>query len=148
MDTLAIYKHGEMSLQTTAYDDNGVIRCRFSGYLAGKEKDLTVDEYLATHEGFKCLPIDEAIKHIHDTESIKLIGSWVEITEDQYMEALECLPPQKWLTVDRVNIFRMSEYTTGNITAHYARTANRYFTALRRTSVSYETIAQEVKAIN
>jgi len=145
MDTLAIYKPGSMSLQTTAYRDGEVIRCRFSGYLAGLPKDLTAEEYLAKNPGFCLMPIDEAIQQINKAEDEKIIGEWKEITEEEWMDALGCLPPEKWETVDGVNIFRMCEYRTGNITAHYARYKGRFYTASRRTSVPYADMAKEIK---
>lgn len=147
MDTLAIYKHGEMGIQTTAYNDNGTIRCRFSGYLNNLEKDQTVEEYLKANPGFECLPFDTVLEEIHTVQDRKLLTEWKEINEDEWMDALECLPPQKWQTVDGVNIFRMCEYTTGNITSHYARTEERYFTASRRITQSYEDMAKEIKSI-
>ena len=40
--------------------------------------------------------------------------------------------------------FLMSEYTTGNITAHYARIGCQYFCANRRTTDAYDTLAAQV----
>jgi hypothetical protein len=74
----------------------------------------------------------------------KYIGPWVEITEEEYTEKLNCLPPEKWRTVLGVNIFRMCEYLTENVTDHYARLNGRFFEAGRRTSTPYEEIAAEV----
>ncbi len=70
-----------------------------------------------------------------------------EIDEEEYIRCRECLPPEKWETVDGVNIFRMCEYMTQNITAHYGRVNNakRYFTARYRTSVPYTKIALDFR---
>ena len=72
----------------------------------------------------------------------------MEISEDKYDDALGVLPPEYWRTFDGVNIFRMMEYLTGNITAHYARYERRYFCANRRTSTAYRDIAKEVKELS
>ena len=108
---------------------------------------MTVAEYLLEKPGAACLSFDEALKRISEAEEKAYIKPWTEITEDQWTDALEVLPPQKWRTVDGVELFRMSEYTTGNITAHYARAGGRYFTANRRTSDAYENLAQELKQV-
>ena len=51
----------------------------------------------------------------------------LEITERQWWDALEVLPPLKWHTEDGVEKFLMSEFTTGNFTAQYAALNDRYF---------------------
>lgn len=71
---------------------------------------------------------------------------WQEISDQLWDDALNVLPPEKWETVQGVNIFRICEYLTGNITAHYARLSGRYFTATRRTSTPYAELAAEVQA--
>jgi len=139
---MAIYKAGETNLDT--YVING--RALYTGYLAGKKEDIPVDEYLETMGSeYKCMPVDEAIGFINAAANNAYCKPWQEITEDQWMYALEVLPPEKWHHVDGVEIFRMSEYLTGNIAAHYCRAGKRYFTANRRTSTIYSQIA---KAIN
>lgn len=143
-----IYKDGETGIQSTVYTDKeGVERIAYTGYLRGLDKDVLLSDYLAENVGSVCLPFDEVLSRIKTTEECVYIKPWSEITEDQYMDALECLPPQKWQTVDGVNLFRMSEYTTGSITAHYARFNSKFFTANRRTSDAYDKLAFEVKAV-
>ena len=143
-----IYKDGETGIQSTVYmDKEGIERIAYTGYLRGLPNDLTLHEYLIEGNGMICLPFDEALKRISEAEEGIYIKPWTEITEEVYMEALECLPPEKWQTVNEVNLFRMSEYTTGIITAHYARFDGRYFTANRRTSDAYQKMSEEVKAL-
>ena len=128
-------------MQTTV--TNGL--CDYSG-IHNNGKDFTVAEYLEhLGPGFVCIPLESALDQIHEVQETTYIKPWKEITEDQYHYALEVLPPEKWQTVDGVNIFRMSEYTIGNITAHYAFYNKRYFTADRRTSDKYDKLAAEVK---
>lgn len=143
-----IYKDGEMGIQTTTYFDNdGIERCNYSGYLRGKDVDLTVEEYLLENPGFRVESWENVKNLIEALQDKHLIGQFTEISEEDYDEALECLPPQKWETVDGVNIFRMSEYTTGNITCHYTRYNGKHYSANRRTSTPYAQIASEIKGM-
>ena len=138
-----IYKDGATNLQTVVYTDTqGVERCAY-----GENGDLTVTEYLAKNPGLVCLSFDEAMGRMSKAEESAYIKPWTEISEEAWTEALEVLPPQKWQTVDGVELFRMSEYTTGNRTTHYARIDGRCFCANRRTSDAYKNLAAEVKAL-
>ena len=81
---------------------------------------------------------------IREAQDKNLIGEWEEITEEIWGEALNCLPPEKWKTVNGVNIFRMCEYYTDNLTTHYASLKGRFFKAMRRTGDSYTELAEQV----
>lgn len=61
---------------------------------------------------------------------------------------LEVLPPEKWKHLGGVEIFRMMEYYTENITAHFIHLKDcfgedRYLECFRRTTVDYAEIASE-----
>ena len=56
-----------------------------------------------------------------------LAGPLLEITEEQWDEALNCLPPMRWEHRDGVERFLMVEMLSGSITAQYARLGSRYF---------------------
>jgi len=137
MEQLVIYKLGETNLQTTI--TNG-----FADYTDGKRAETYLDEL---GPGFAILPFDQALELMEKAEEIKYIRPWEEITEEKWDYFLEVLPPEVWKTADGVEIFRMSEYTQGNITQHYARYNGRYFAAFRRTSNDYKALAEEVKQI-
>lgn len=50
-----------------------------------------------------------------------------EITDEQYYEALGCLPPENWyVTQEGISVFRMSEYQTGSITTQYGHYNGKY----------------------
>ncbi len=52
----------------------------------------------------------------------------LEITSENWYDALGALPPLKWHTTpDGVELFLMSEFTSGNYTAQYAQFNDRYF---------------------
>jgi|GEM_PF-4609786 len=50
-----------------------------------------------------------------------------EITESDFWEMLEVLPPVGWQTTPEGESFKMSERYSGNITSIYARVGTRYF---------------------
>ena len=144
MDQMVIYKSGDMGLRTTV--TNGY--CDFSGVHREDGKDFTVEEYLEfLGLGYKCLPIDNAIEEITQIENDVLIKPWEEITLDQWDYWLEVLPPEKWTTVNGVNLFGLTEYYKGTITRHCARVDNRCFSALRRITTGYMILAEEIKRI-
>ncbi len=143
---LVIYKKGETHLKNTVKD--GKITRSKPGQVPVVMETLTVEEYLKIlGPEYEAITLDEACTHIREEEDRAYIGNWIEITESQWWEYLEVLPPEKWQTVNGVEIFRMCEYWTGDITCHYAQLNNRYFSAHRRTSVKYEDIAKEIKDI-
>ena len=144
MEQLVIYKTGETHLQTTI--TNG-----YADYTNGKRPEAYLDEL---GPGYACLPIDQALELIAKAEKEKYLDApWEEITEEKWFEWLEVLPPENWKNVDGVDIFRLCEYQTSNITRHCARynaggkPMNRYFTSLRRTSEPYKFMAAQIKII-
>jgi len=67
-----------------------------------------------------------------------------EITEAQYIYALEVLPPVCWKTAKGVESFKMSERFYGNVTAIYARLGRRYFTFSDLISLTPDEIADRI----
>ena len=140
----AIYKAGSPHIQTSVR--NGF--CDFTSDKSQTGENLTVDEYLAIlGPEFACIPIDDAVDQCQAAQDEQYIGPWEEITEENWDYWLEVLPPQKWKTVNGVNLFQLSELTCGIITRHCARVGDRCFTAQRKVTDSYEKLAQEIKEI-
>lgn len=52
----------------------------------------------------------------------------MEITQEQFIDALECLPPAEWHHHTDTESFKSSEAFSGRITSAYVRLNNRYFT--------------------
>ena len=78
-----------------------------------------------------------------------LDGELKECSEDDFIEALECLPPEKWHTdKDGVNKFLMCEYYTATFTTQYARFKGRYYSRMvdARDPTTWIT-AQEILAL-
>lgn len=59
-----------------------------------------------------------------------LCGKWSEETEEQYNEALNCLPPVKWYNGG----FYISERYTSNISAFHQEWYGHFYTSLQRWS--------------
>lgn len=151
-----IYQPGRLHCQTMTYlDADGVERCAYtSGPTEGNGKEYTVEEYLDFlndnrefgSPDFIVADWDAVNNYMRAVQDNEIITPWSEITEDDYDEMLNVLPPEKWQTVDGVNIFRMCEYYTDNITQHYAALFGKYFTRKCRTTTPYAVLAAEVKA--
>ena len=138
-----IYKPGEHNIQSTTHvDKDGVERVNFTG---GK----TLDEYMAAKagQGFEVMPYDMAAPMMEAAQLAEYCKPWQEITKEQWWDMLEVLPPEKWQTVNGVEIFRICEYTSGTITGHYARLGDRYFSANRDIRTDYADIAGEIASL-
>jgi hypothetical protein len=83
----------------------------------------TLEEAIDQHRGAQLMGYEEFTR-LHDfywtTEPI-------EITEDEYTDALECLPPVAWKMTAEGDSFKMSERLSGSITGIYARIGSRFF---------------------
>jgi hypothetical protein len=139
-----IYKPGELHLQSITFicEDTNSERVRYTG---GK----TLAEYMGDKagQGFEVMPYEMAAPMMEAAQIAKYCKPWREITEKDWWDNLEVLPPEKWRTVRGVEIFRMSEYISGNITGHFAKIGKRYFSANRDTRTEYNEIAVEIAAL-
>lgn len=71
----------------------------------------------------------------------------VEISESQWLEALECLPPMRWERKLGVESFRCSEFYSGSITAIYACAGNRYWMFRDNAHMATEEISRRILAV-
>ena len=70
----------------------------------------------------------------------------VEITADRYMEMLEVLPPVAWKSSRDAETFKLSERTSGNITAIFCRLGERYFEMQDSIFLKHDAIVDACKA--
>lgn len=82
----------------------------YNGALQAEYKVVTWDEFRSLQRAFY---IDDAV---------------TEIIADRYNEMLNVLPPLKWCTINGVEMFCISEMTTGTYTSQYARYDGKYYT--------------------
>lgn len=119
----AVYKSGELhilDLVTTNENGEKVTQCY------GKPVSSLINE------GYMLLPLEQAVELSRGARERRLVDrTWTEITADDYDEALNVLPPERWQRINGTAIFRMCEYLCGNITAHYVEINGRYFQAFK-----------------
>lgn len=75
-----------------------------------------------------------------------LISAPVEITEAQFINALEVLPPNQWRNLGVEESFKMCEHLSGAITTIYARLGTRYFSFNDRFNMPHTQIIAKCKA--
>ena len=81
---------------------------------------LTLEEYKIQKNNPNLIAItwEEMEKRLAQY-STNLCGKWIEINEEDYDYALECLPPKKWRDIDlKINVFAVGECYTMNIYTH------------------------------
>jgi hypothetical protein len=147
MKYMCIYQRGKQYIETACPKDIQPYRSQYGGELFD---DLIKELNSKLKDGdypYEIMPLDDACLIIEEINVSTHCKPWREITKEDWWDKLEILPPEKWETVSGVEIFRMMEYYTGNITSHYARIGDRYFTAMRPTSTKYIDIAKEVASL-
>ena len=134
--TTVLYKPGETKIYTQiATKDNGDQVCGYSGD--------PVKPFL--DDGYIIADLDDVLPMLEQAQKSQLCKPWVEITAEQWEDALECLPPQNWQREKGREMFTMLERTCGNISEHYARIESRYFSANRDISEEYGKLYNEIK---
>lgn len=108
----------------------------------GEPKFVDYMETETTFEDYKKQKGNENLKVITDDELDLLLNehrknlceSWTEITEKQYYDMLECVPPLRWRDIDKgINVFAVGECFTMDLYTHciHDRVKNKYYSALR-----------------
>jgi hypothetical protein len=142
-----IYQTGNTHIETACLAGEGE---ELKSPYSGETFNALLSDLNAKREAgspaFQIMPLEEAVPLMEDAQRAKYCGDWQEITEEEWYESLEVLPPEKWETVRGVNIFRMCEYLTGDITAHFAKLRGKFFTRNCSTSETYEELAEQVAA--
>ena len=109
----------------------------------------TVREVRAEHPGrnVQVLPFSEVKMQIESARNTKYCTPAIEITEERFHEMLNVLPPENWHRENGWEVFRMVEYTCGNITDHFVRFGDHYFTTCRAIGAGvYQSIIEEIRA--
>lgn len=81
-------------------------------YLAAKYEMMTFEEYLSRQK------------------KTMVSGEVSEVTEENYNDSLNCLPPLKWCSRDGFELFCMREMYTGTYTTQYAKKDGKYYSAM------------------
>lgn len=105
----------------------------------GKTKEYYLDK------GYIVVPQEEGSNILYENDEALYIKEWKEISESSYWRALEELPPLKQRTIEKVCFFFCSEAYTSNIHSCYCSIGEKYYTAMRRTTTTYEDMLIELK---
>lgn len=80
----------------------------------------------------ECLKVNYKIMTLKEFDELQkkyyLDSPMQEITEDQYNDMLDVLPPLKWTTIQGVEEFLISEMLSGTYTNQYAKCNGKYYT--------------------
>jgi hypothetical protein len=111
---------------------------KFVGAYTGK----TQEELVKGYPGLKL-----GTKQEYDEQLIDAVRTDpVEITREQYVDALEVLPPMDWQATKGDGSFKMSEFYTSNVTWIYANRGSRYFKFRDVATLTHQQIMDRVSA--
>lgn len=106
------------------------------------EEGVSASDYIAQHKkkNLHILTWEELYPHIKEFNQ-SLCEEWKEITEEQYEDALECLPPMRWHNIGyKTSVFFISEAYTADIHSAYISSQGKYYTANRSINMKSEDI--------
>lgn len=101
----------------------------------------TLEETRQRYPDAQVMEFDKAVDAI---ESSMIDDHATEITEEQFFEALEALPPKRWQRFANSESFMMIEHFYGIVTSVYVRVDNRYYTFHDRCTLSHDDIIRKV----
>jgi len=105
----------------------------------------TLEQIQAQYPGAVVIGFDIACEMIDKANAERYhVGRFEKITEDRFLEMLECLPPMNWHIERGAESFLMSELTCGNITLAFVRSGKEYFEGYVLTGTSHDTLLQMV----
>lgn len=68
-----------------------------------------------------------------------------EITSEDFQDALEVLPPMRWINRGGAESFRISEAISGTVHGAYVRIGERYFTLAQPLRVTHDELVAKVR---
>lgn len=110
----------------------------FGGYGNAPEADLLA-------RGFQRVLFDDALEEIQKRQRETFCQGVQACTRETFMEMLEVLPPARWQWVDGVELFAMSERTTGDLTAWYAQLDGVFVTITESARADMAVLARQVR---
>lgn len=126
---LAFYEEGSLSIVDTLNNETGMGTC------FGE----TVEQVRKRYPKAEIVPFDFALERINEaTKEVYPMLNPIEITEEQYWDALECLPPMQWKKTEEGESFKMSELTFMDITACYVKKNGKYYSMNGRVKTKHE----------
>lgn len=102
------------------------------------QNNKTAEDFKA--EGYTILN-DAAYFALEDEYCNSICGKWSEVTEEEYKDALNCLPPLRFTG----GCFFIAEATHGDVHSFYCKHSGSYYTSLQRLSYKTEDILAELE---
>jgi hypothetical protein len=139
-------KDGKSGYNAVAYRPGDTNLIDVGAWIEGKGvctaiNETPIDEW---EEGVQVMHIDDAVDLIQESSRKKYCKEWIETTEENYDDMLNCLPPERREGHRGVRFFSMCEYLTSDITQFLACLDGRYFCAHRPARYPAAKIAEEV----
>lgn len=106
------------------------------GIMRGGYSKKSIDELMLEYPELIVDELDAVSARIDES----FITCPIEISENQFYEMMEVLPPKHWRNHGISESFQMIEHTRGNITAILCRIENRYFEMQNQAGMSHEDI--------
>lgn len=92
-------------------------------------------------QGYSVMTNDELYDFKTQWEDKTLIGKWKEVSEEEYNDQLNILPPLDW----RNGGFFMSEIYIGDVSSFYQRWNDKYYTSFQRVDTPREKIIESLQ---
>lgn len=133
---LCVYVEGETGIIDTVKNDTG----KTSIY--GKDISVVRAEY----PNAEIVSMDYAMERINEAlkEKYPMLDP-KEITEEEFYNMFECLPPMQLKTTPEGMTFKMSELTYMDITSGYVHKGDKYYSMNVRIKTPHETMLAVIK---
>jgi hypothetical protein len=93
------------------------------------------------------LPWDQAWKLEEQRQRRQYCRGPQRITRETFDEALNCLPPERWMQTSNYESFRLSEMLCGTIASFYVRVGQSYWTLNEERQTTHEELIRQVVAV-
>ncbi len=123
---------------TTTVIDNAVDH---AGVLVGQQSRETLEQIRLRHPEAALAEWDDVYA---ETEA-SCKTEPVEITEDEFLKALNVLPPVRWTQSSDSESFKISERLYGSITTIYARIGDRYYTFSDHIALPHDDVINRIR---
>ena len=123
---------------TTTIIDNAVDR---NGVLVGHYSGETLEQIRLRYPGATLGEWDD----VYAEAEASCKTEPVEINEDEFLRALNVLPPVRWTQRSDSESFKISERLYGSITAIYARLGNRYYTFSDNITLPHDHVISRIR---
>lgn len=113
---------------------------RPDGVLVGEFSKETLEQIGRRYPGAQLGDFDTVL----DAQEQAMKTDPKEVTEEHFIEMLECLPPMGYVNCGNTESFKVCELVSGNIANIYARIGSRYFHLCDVASIKHDAIIAKI----